>query len=101
MAPEILAYCICRYVEAMANCSLEDVNYLERPLMIPKDEMLPRPPAGVPLEDQILMAQVIYPFIFTFCFFMSMVDLELIRRLTCDQPLIDRWELPSLVFVKN
>ncbi|KAJ3670896.1 hypothetical protein LUZ60_008322 [Juncus effusus] len=46
------------FVEATANCSLEDVNYLERPLMIPKEEMLPRPPAGVKLEDQILMAQV-------------------------------------------
>ncbi|KAJ1688169.1 hypothetical protein LUZ63_019559 [Rhynchospora breviuscula] len=46
------------YVEATANCSLEDVNYLERPLMIPKEEMLPRPPAGVKLEDQILMAQI-------------------------------------------
>jgi hypothetical protein len=46
------------YVEATANCSLEDVNYLERPLMIPKEEMLPRPPSSVKLEDQILMAQI-------------------------------------------
>jgi hypothetical protein len=27
-------------------CSLEDVNCLERPLMISKEEMLPQPPAG-------------------------------------------------------
>ncbi|KAF3340541.1 10-deacetylbaccatin III 10-O-acetyltransferase [Carex littledalei] len=46
------------YVEATANCSLEDVNYLERPLMMQKEDILPRPPSSVKFEDQILMAQI-------------------------------------------
>lgn len=46
--------------------------------MIPKEEMLPRPPSSVKLEDQILMAQVISPFVFSN--FTFGVDLERIRR---------------------
>ena len=37
---------------------LADVNYLERPLLIPKEELLPRPPPEEKLEDLIIMAQV-------------------------------------------
>ncbi|XP_072957330.1 acyl transferase 9-like [Typha angustifolia] len=46
------------FVEASANCSLEDVNQLDRPLRIPKEELLPHPPKDVKIEDCILLAQV-------------------------------------------
>jgi hypothetical protein len=46
------------FVEAAASCSLADVNGLERPLLIPKTELIPRPPPEEKLEDLILMAQV-------------------------------------------
>ncbi|XP_073008204.1 acyl transferase 5-like [Typha latifolia] len=46
------------FVEASANCSLEDVNQLERPLRIPKEELLPRPPKDAKFEDCVLLAQV-------------------------------------------
>jgi hypothetical protein len=46
------------FVEAAASCALADVNNLERPLLIPKEELLPRPPPGDKLEDLIVMAQV-------------------------------------------
>uniref|UniRef100_A0A453GZ13 Uncharacterized protein n=1 Tax=Aegilops tauschii subsp. strangulata TaxID=200361 RepID=A0A453GZ13_AEGTS len=47
------------FVEAAASCSLADVNGLEdRPLAIPKADLIPRPPADHKLEDQILLAQI-------------------------------------------
>ncbi|KAJ4797537.1 HXXXD-type acyl-transferase family protein [Rhynchospora pubera] len=46
------------FVEAKANCSLEEVNYLERPLMIPKEQLLPQPPLEANLQDEILLVQV-------------------------------------------
>ncbi|KAF7029802.1 hypothetical protein CFC21_041468 [Triticum aestivum] len=46
------------FVQATASCSLADVNGLERPLLIPKAELIPRPPPEEKLEDLILMAQV-------------------------------------------
>lgn len=46
------------FVEAAASCALADVNNLERPLLIPKEELLPRPPPEEKLEDLIIMAQV-------------------------------------------
>jgi len=42
------------FVEAAASCALADVNYLERPLLIPKKDLLPKEE----LEDLIIMAQV-------------------------------------------
>ena len=42
------------FVEAAASCTLADVNYLERPLLIPKKDLLPKEE----LEDLIIMAQV-------------------------------------------
>uniref|UniRef100_J3L1W0 3'-N-debenzoyl-2'-deoxytaxol N-benzoyltransferase n=1 Tax=Oryza brachyantha TaxID=4533 RepID=J3L1W0_ORYBR len=46
------------FVEATASCALADVNNLERPLLIAKEHLLPRPPPEEKLEDLILMAQV-------------------------------------------
>jgi hypothetical protein len=46
------------FVEAAVSCALADVNNLDRPLLIPKEELLPRPPPGDKLEDLIVMAQV-------------------------------------------
>lgn len=49
------------FVEAAVRCRLEDVDYLEYPLQIPKDELLPHPVPRPPPEDQaklILLVQV-------------------------------------------
>jgi len=46
------------FTEAAAACSLEDVDYLEAPLMIPKDELLPPTPAGEDARALVLLVQV-------------------------------------------
>ncbi|XP_072979573.1 acyl transferase 7-like [Typha angustifolia] len=49
------------FTEASASCSLKDVDFLEHPLMIPKDELLPHPnPTLDPSHENklILLAQV-------------------------------------------
>ncbi|KAG0536231.1 hypothetical protein BDA96_03G046800 [Sorghum bicolor] len=49
------------FTEAEAACTLEDVDYLEAPLMIPKDDLLPPTPAAGDEEDEralVLLVQV-------------------------------------------
>ncbi|XP_072960769.1 acyl transferase 9-like [Typha angustifolia] len=49
------------FAEATANCSLEEVNYLERPLMLPKEELVPYPKKEdweVEPANTIMMMQV-------------------------------------------
>ncbi|KAH7676297.1 Transferase protein [Dioscorea alata] len=46
------------FIKAKANCSLEDVKYLDLPLMIPEQELLPEPHPDVPSLDMPLMMQV-------------------------------------------
>ncbi|WVZ79534.1 hypothetical protein U9M48_027103 [Paspalum notatum var. saurae] len=50
------------FIEASASCSLEDVDYLEYPLMVPKDELLPHPTypesETLPEDSLILLVQV-------------------------------------------
>lgn len=46
------------FVEASADCNLGDVNHLERPLMIPKQALLPCPSPQTKEKDAILLMQV-------------------------------------------
>ncbi|WOK95786.1 3'-N-debenzoyl-2'-deoxytaxol N-benzoyltransferase-like isoform X1 [Canna indica] len=46
------------FVEASAECSLKDANNLERPLLLPKQELLPFAPSHVNEQDLIFMMQV-------------------------------------------
>ncbi|XP_038985191.1 myricetin 3-O-glucosyl 1,2-rhamnoside 6'-O-caffeoyltransferase AT2-like isoform X2 [Phoenix dactylifera] len=46
------------FVEASVNCNLGDVNHLERPLMIPKQALLPCPSPETKEKDAILLVQV-------------------------------------------
>ncbi|GJN05582.1 hypothetical protein PR202_ga23224 [Eleusine coracana subsp. coracana] len=48
------------FAEAAADCSLEDVRYLERPLMLPKEDLVPYPGDdrwGVEPHNTIMMMQ--------------------------------------------
>jgi hypothetical protein len=46
------------FTEAAAACTLEDVDYLEAPLMIPKDELLPPTPAAGEDDERALVLLV-------------------------------------------
>jgi hypothetical protein len=49
------------FAEAEADCSLQDVRYLERPLMLPKEDLVPYPGDdrwGVEPHNTIMMMQV-------------------------------------------
>ncbi|CAD5177009.1 unnamed protein product [Musa acuminata subsp. malaccensis] len=46
------------FVDASVDCSLKDVNNLERPLLLPKKELIPFAPPDVNEEDLIFMMQV-------------------------------------------
>lgn len=50
------------FIKAKAECTLKDVDYLEYPLMIPKDELLPHPSPLLSRSEEdslILLVQVI------------------------------------------
>jgi hypothetical protein len=46
------------FTEAHAACTLEDVDYLEAPLMVPKDDLLPPTPAAEDERALVLLVQV-------------------------------------------
>ncbi|XP_040377525.1 acyl transferase 7-like [Oryza brachyantha] len=46
------------FTEAEAGFSLEDVDYLEYPMMVSKDELLPPTPAGEDERELVLLVQV-------------------------------------------
>ena len=46
------------FIKAKANCSLEDVKYLDLPLMIPEHELLPEPHPEISPLNMPLMIQV-------------------------------------------
>ena len=46
------------FVEASVDCSLEDVNNLERPLLLPRKDLIPYAPPDVIEGDMTFMLQV-------------------------------------------
>ncbi|XP_010915023.2 acyl transferase 9 [Elaeis guineensis] len=46
------------FVDASADCSLEDVNYLERPLLIAQEDLVPYTKLEIEPADTIMMVQV-------------------------------------------
>lgn len=56
------------FIKASANCSLEDVNHLQLPLMMPKEYILPypTPDAGQKEGTVLMMMQVPFSFIFSY-----------------------------------
>ncbi|XP_039146389.1 acyl transferase 4-like [Dioscorea cayenensis subsp. rotundata] len=46
------------FIEASANCSLEDVNYLEHPFAIPSQALLPDSRPHIDIDDLIVLMQV-------------------------------------------
>ena len=51
------------FVEAVADCSLEDVNGLDYPLMVSEEELLPAPEEGVDPTSIPIMMQVYFVFL--------------------------------------
>lgn len=48
------------FVEAVADCSLDDVNGLDHPLMVSEEELLPAPEEGVDPTSIPVMMQVLH-----------------------------------------
>lgn len=65
------------FAEAAADCSLEDVRFLERPLLLPKEDLVPYPGDdrwGVEPHNTIMMMQVSVTPFRAKCFWLRIFD---------------------------